>query len=147
MRELSLNILDIVENSVRAGATLIKVSVIAKDGFLTIEIADDGKGMSEEFLRSVTDPFTTKMRYFGIVVRVVVNGSVTLLTETAATELFDGTPDFVWTFTVDDRSYSFDTRDLKSQLDGISVDNPEITHFVKELLTENFETVRGGTDL
>lgn len=38
MRELSLNILDIVENSVRAGATLIKVSVIAKDGFLTIEI-------------------------------------------------------------------------------------------------------------
>ena len=59
MRELSLNILDIVENSVRAGATLIKVSVIAKDGFLTIEIADDGKGMSEEFLRSVTDPFTT----------------------------------------------------------------------------------------
>lgn len=69
------------------------------------------------------------------------------LAETAATELFDGTPDFVWTFTVDDRSYSFDTRDLKSQLDGISVDNPEITHFVKELLTENFETVRGGTDL
>ena len=59
MRELSLNILDIVENSVRAGATLIKVSVIAKDGFLTIEIADNGKGMSEEFLRSVTDPFTT----------------------------------------------------------------------------------------
>ena len=41
MRELSLNILDIVENSVRAGATLIKVSVIAKDGFLTIEIADE----------------------------------------------------------------------------------------------------------
>ncbi len=181
MRELSLNILDIVENSVRAGATLIKVSVIAKDGFLTIEIADDGKGMSEEFLRSVTDPFTTtrttrkvgmgiplfKMAAetangsFDIKSKLGVGTTVTAkfeidnvdraplgnLAETAATELFDGTPDFVWTFTVDDRSYSFDTRDLKSQLDGISVDNPEIAHFVKELLTENFETVRGGTDL
>ena len=59
MRELALNILDIAENSVKAGATLIRVTVRAEDGMLTIEIADDGCGMDAEFLKRVTDPFTT----------------------------------------------------------------------------------------
>lgn len=59
MRELALNILDIAENSVKAGATLVRVLIEAKDGVLTIEIADDGCGMDAEFLARVTDPFTT----------------------------------------------------------------------------------------
>ena len=59
MRELSLHILDIVENSVKAGASLIKVDVVAENGMITVTIDDDGRGMSEEFLRTVTDPFTT----------------------------------------------------------------------------------------
>lgn len=59
MRELSLNILDIVENSVVAGALNIKIFIRLQDDYLTIRIEDDGKGMSEEFLKTVTDPFTT----------------------------------------------------------------------------------------
>lgn len=59
MRELSLNILDIVENSVKAEAKIVYIDVIAKDNVLTISIKDDGKGMSEEFLSRVTDPYTT----------------------------------------------------------------------------------------
>lgn len=59
MRELSLNILDIVENSVKAEATLIKIDVIARGNILTIRISDNGKGMDKEFLKNVTDPFTT----------------------------------------------------------------------------------------
>lgn len=59
MRELSLNILDIAENSVKAGATLVKISVKEADGVIEIVIADNGSGMNEEFLRKVTDPFVT----------------------------------------------------------------------------------------
>ena len=62
MREISLHILDIVQNSVVAGATRIEVYVdenIAADK-LTVKITDNGCGMSKEFLEKVVDPFTTK---------------------------------------------------------------------------------------
>lgn len=70
MEELSLHILDIVQNSVAADAKLIEVEITedtAKDK-LTVTVKDDGRGMSEETLRKVTDPFTTgrKTRCVGL---------------------------------------------------------------------------------
>ncbi|NCA66454.1 MAG: ATP-binding protein [Clostridia bacterium] len=59
MRELSLNILDIAENSVKAGATLIQISITVKCGIIEIRIEDNGCGMNGEFLKTVIDPFTT----------------------------------------------------------------------------------------
>lgn len=59
MKEISLNILDIAENSVKAGATTVGISINENDGFLEFEITDDGKGMTADFLARVTDPFTT----------------------------------------------------------------------------------------
>ena len=59
MKELSLNILDITENSVKAGATLTEISIIESENKLTISIKDDGCGMSEDTVRSVVDPFYT----------------------------------------------------------------------------------------
>lgn len=59
MKELSLNILDIAENSVKAGATLITVSLTQAGNVLTIDITDDGCGMDAETVRRVTDPFYT----------------------------------------------------------------------------------------
>lgn len=59
MKELSLNILDIAENSVKAGATLTEITVCETDETLTLTIADNGCGMTEEVLRRVTDPFYT----------------------------------------------------------------------------------------
>ena len=62
MREIALHILDIVQNSVVAGATKIEVTVcedIASDK-LTVKISDNGCGMTKEFLEKVIDPFTTK---------------------------------------------------------------------------------------
>ena len=61
MLELSLHILDIVNNSIKAKATKIVIEVneqITKN-LLSISIADNGCGMDEEFLRNVTDPFKT----------------------------------------------------------------------------------------
>ena len=59
MKELSLNILDIAENSVKAGATLTEITVEETDNRLVLTIKDDGRGMTEEILKSVTDPFYT----------------------------------------------------------------------------------------
>lgn len=59
MRELSLNILDITENSLRANAKLVQINVTVEQNVLSIVIKDDGCGMSKEFLSKVCDPFTT----------------------------------------------------------------------------------------
>ena len=59
MKELSLNILDITENSVKAGATLTEITLEETDKTLILTIKDDGCGMSEETVKSVTDPFYT----------------------------------------------------------------------------------------
>ena len=59
MKELSLNILDIAMNSVKAGATLIEIEIEERYGWRTLTIRDNGCGMSPEFVKAVTDPFTT----------------------------------------------------------------------------------------
>lgn len=59
MKELSLNILDIVENSVKAGATLTEILLTEEQNQLTITIRDDGCGMDAETVKRVTDPFYT----------------------------------------------------------------------------------------
>lgn len=59
MKELSLNILDIVENSTKAGATLTEIILDETDSTLSLTIRDDGCGMSEETVKSVTNPFYT----------------------------------------------------------------------------------------
>ncbi len=59
MKELSLNILDITENSTKAGASNVKITLTETDEILTFSVSDDGCGMLPDFLRSVTDPFTT----------------------------------------------------------------------------------------
>ena len=61
MTELSLNVLDVAENSTRAGASLVEIIVDAdtEADRLSITIADDGCGMTPEQAAQVTDPFFT----------------------------------------------------------------------------------------
>jgi hypothetical protein len=59
MKELSLNILDIAENSVKAKANLTEIGITEEGDLLTLKIKDDGCGMTEETLKTVTDPFYT----------------------------------------------------------------------------------------
>ncbi|MBQ8321885.1 MAG: sensor histidine kinase [Clostridia bacterium] len=59
MKELSLNILDITENSVKAKATLVEIAIEENDDILTIAVTDNGIGMTEQTLLSVTNPFYT----------------------------------------------------------------------------------------
>jgi len=61
MLELSMHILDIVQNALAAGASRVEIRVredLGKD-LLTLEVEDNGRGMSAELARKVTDPFYT----------------------------------------------------------------------------------------
>lgn len=59
MKEISLNILDITENSVRAGATLTEITINETEQTLSLIIKDNGCGMTEQQLSGVVNPFFT----------------------------------------------------------------------------------------
>lgn len=60
MRELSLHILDLAQNSIEAGAKNLVIDINEDEkGFFVFRIRDDGRGMSEEMVRQVRDPFVT----------------------------------------------------------------------------------------
>ena len=61
MEDLSLHILDIVENSIAAGADRVEIRVIEdiRKDILSVEIKDNGKGMGADVLSKVLDPFYT----------------------------------------------------------------------------------------
>ena len=61
MKEIALHIMDIAENGIRAGADTITIAIMEEGApaELKIRVEDDGKGMSEEELRQVADPFFT----------------------------------------------------------------------------------------
>ncbi len=61
MKELALHILDIAENGIAAGARCISILVDEDriNNRLTVEVEDNGRGMSSEMLKKVTDPFVT----------------------------------------------------------------------------------------
>lgn len=61
MKDLAMHIMDIVQNSISAGATLIRVTIFesVKGDSLQLTINDNGKGIPAEILEKVTDPYVT----------------------------------------------------------------------------------------
>ena len=61
MQELSLNVLDIAQNSIKAGASLIDITLLFDDGGETFKLSvkDNGCGMSKETAQRIVDPFFT----------------------------------------------------------------------------------------
>lgn len=70
MQDLSLHILDIAENAIRAGSDRITIEIVEdeKNDKLVVSIEDNGKGMNEETIKKAMDPFfTTKSgKKFGL---------------------------------------------------------------------------------
>ncbi len=163
MEDLSLHILDIVENSIEAGADTVGILLeedTTKDKLL-LEIKDNGKGMDEKTLRMVTDPFfTTKtVRRIGLGLPFLkqaaeeCEGEFSISSEKgkgttisagfrrshidrkplgdiAATimVLIAGNPavDFVFNYKKDDYAYELDTKEIRSELDGVPINSPEV---------------------
>jgi len=61
MKEISLNILDIAENSIKAKATFIEivVKILPDKNLLMFSVKDNGEGMTKEQIQMVEDPFFT----------------------------------------------------------------------------------------
>lgn len=104
MEDLSLHILDIAENSIAAGADKIQIKIIEdiKKNLLTIEIADNGRGMDPETVKMASDPFFTtkvKKKKFGLGIPLLAqaakecNGDISIASEegrgTAITARFE----------------------------------------------------------
>lgn len=184
MTEISLNILDVAQNSVRAEATLTEISVIAdtKADTLKVTIKDNGCGMSEEQLQSVTDPFftTRTTRKIGLGIPFfkmsaestggsfsirsqqgvgTVTEAVYIISSIDRMPLGDITGtihslvtlntniDFLYTYSVDGRSFTMDTREFREILGDVSFAETEISNYINDYLTENKDEVDCGVIL
>ncbi len=61
MREISLHILDLIQNSIEAEATSVKLEIIEDivNDRMIIRVSDNGRGMNEKMRQLVIDPFIT----------------------------------------------------------------------------------------
>jgi hypothetical protein len=169
--ELALHILDIVENSVRAGATRVRIvirEITAEDLFL-MRITDNGKGMTPEERERALDPFyTTKKVPMLSDAASRTGGQMTLQskpkTGTVVTAVFGlshldrqpmgdiastliaiivGNPgsDLIYRHEVDGRTYLLDTREFKKALEDVPLSHPEVTGFLREHITEGLSAI------
>ncbi|MDO8941665.1 MAG: ATP-binding protein, partial [Desulfobacterales bacterium] len=169
MRELSLHILDVVENGITAGAHCLSIRVeesAARDR-LEITIRDDGRGMPAEKIRNLSDPFVTTRttRRVGLGLSLLAaaarrcEGDIRVNAEpgrgTEVTAVFRrshidraplgdmaatmgmliiGNPhlDFVYIHRVDEGEFVLDTRELKAELEGLSLSDPVVVQHLTQ---------------
>lgn len=66
MREIALFMLDIAENSLRAGSMVIRITLSEEKNAVTLKIEDNGCGMDEETLAHIADPFFSTKGKIGL---------------------------------------------------------------------------------
>ncbi len=179
MKELSLNILDIAENSIKAKAENVTIELFETADMLKFAISDDGSGMTEEFLKNVTDPFTTTRttRPVGLGIPLLkmaaeqTGGRIEISskhidehpdshgTSTSATffkkhidmvplgdivetvvTLIQCNPDieFVFTHESEKGRVELDTKELRSVLGDVPLNNIEVILWIREYLNEQY---------
>jgi len=176
MNNLSMHIMDILQNSTRAGAKDITLEVIedkVKDQ-LILRFIDNGCGMDKETAERVINPFftTRTTRKVGLGLPLLkqnterTGGSLTIDSEkgkgTTVTAIFGLTnidtppmgdlagtvvltasayPDihFIFHYQRDEIDYVFDTDEVNEALDGVSIQDPEIISYLKEMIEENIK--------
>ena len=181
MQELSLHILDIVRNSIRANASLIQTDIEelpGKDQYV-IRISDNGTGMSYEELKKVTNPFFTSRtrRKVGLGIPLLKQNAEQTggFVEIQSTEGKGTTIRAVFGFSHIDRpvlgdiagtllilcsneksaelvyrhktavgEFCFDSREIKSTLEGVSVNNAEVRSFLLEMIRENLKQIQAS---
>ena len=178
MKELSLHILDIAMNSIRAEASELGVEIIEhtdKD-ILSIIITDNGFGMNEEMVKSVLDPFTTTRttRKVGLGIPLFkanaegCNGDFSIISElnvgtsvtanfqlsnidrpvlgdisTVMSMIFCSHPDIEISFTYkkDNNKYLISTEEIKEELDGVSMQEPEVKLAIEEIIVSELNEI------
>ncbi|MCC3145026.1 ATP-binding protein [Halanaerobium sp. Z-7514] len=182
MRELSLHILDILENSRKAKADKIELQISenpGKNSFIII-IADNGKGIKKELLENITDPFVTSRttREVGLGLSLFKNaaertngdfeikskkGRGTVVRAEFEYDNIDRAPlgdiattisnfiaangeelEIIYEHSFADEKFEFDSREIKKELDDLSIQSSAIVSWIQEYLAENIKEIRGG---
>ncbi len=178
MRDLSEHIMDIIQNSVRANATLIELDILedVKADIYKLLFKDNGCGMSGEVLAKVADPFFTSRttRKVGLGISLLkqnaeqTGGSLKIWSkESEGTQLevifshsnidrpvlgniaetmmllVGANPeiDFLYKHTTQEGEYVFDTKEVKEVLEGVSLSDPNILVYLKEMINENVSAI------
>ncbi len=176
MEDISLHILDIVENAFKARATRIEITVIEdiEHDLLKIQILDNGLGMDENLVQSVTDPFVTTRteRRVGLGLPLLAEsarmtgGDIHIISDPGKKTLIEadfiyssidrkplgdiirtmmvliaGNPevDFIYYHQKGDKNYCLDTTELRKHLDEISINHPQVIHFIKKDMEEGLK--------
>lgn len=177
-----MHVLDIIQNSIVAGASLIttEVEVQPERDWMRVAVSDNGKGMDEALLARVVSPFTTSRttRKVGLGIPMfkagaeAAGGAFTIrsvpgkgtfiqaeyrishldrpplgdMAETIyATVICNPGIDFVYTYTVNEQAYAFDTRQIKEVLgEDIPLNLPDVAAWIKSDLSEGIEALHGG---
>lgn len=174
MKDLSMHVMDILQNSTRANATEIQLIVEENKNAdtLTFTFIDNGCGMDEETLTKVLNPFftTRTTRKVGLGLSLLkqnaeqTGGSLSIKSQkgvgTEVVAVFGlsnidrppmgdlaGTliltvsayPDirFIFRYLAENIDYTFDTKEVNEILDGVSIQEPEVIQYLKEMVQEN----------
>jgi signal transduction histidine kinase len=169
MRELSLHILDVVENGITAGGNCIWIEVeeARQKNQFKIVIRDNGSGMPVEKLQNINDPFitsrTTRRVGLGLSLLAAATercegtlrvdsepGKGTAIEATfrfnhidraplgdmaaTITTLIMGNPgiDFVYSHRIDGKEFSLDTREIRTEMEDLSLSDPVVIHHLTE---------------
>ena len=160
MVDLSLHLMDIMQNSVVVDSTYVEVRICAekKKNLLTISVKDDGWGMSPETLKKVSDPFYTTRT-----TRIESEpGAGTTTTATFQIDNIDRKPlgDVADTMAVsimghpelefhlilknDESEFVFRTEDVRAQIGEVPINDVEIISFIRNMLNEQITLLFGG---
>lgn len=179
MLELSLHILDVIENAVEAGASRIRLQIDEnlESDLLTIEIVDNGRGMSGEVMKKALDPFYTSRvtRHVGLGLPLFLeaarrcDGGLSIQSEPGrgarvqatfrhshidraplgnvpsallAILLSERAVDIEYNHRVGDRSFHFDTREIREELGEVPLTYPTIRDWLLQELREGEASLR-----
>ncbi len=178
MKDISMHVMDIAQNSISAGASQLEIIIdedVDNDNYSVI-IKDNGRGMSREFVAKVTDPYTTTRttRKIGLGIPLLkqnvertdgefridseegvgttifasfvlthpdrlplgdIAGTVVLLTS-ANPEL-----NILYRHKTNTGEYIYDTIEINSTLEGISITELSVIRFLKEMINENLHSI------
>ena len=183
MRELSLHILDVVENGITAGGNCIWIEVeeARKADQLKIVIRDNGRGMPVEKMENINDPFITSRttRRVGLGLSLLAaaaercEGTLRVdshpgkgteveatfqhthidrapLGDIAATitTLILGNPeiDFVYSHRIDGEDFNLDTREIRSEMEDLSLSDPVVIHHLTESIRSALKELASKQD-
>ncbi len=183
MQDLAMHMLEILMNSIGAGAEKVVLSIrdSAADNRIDMRVEDNGCGMSEEMVRKVTDPFTTsrKTRKVGLGVAFMkglteqcggsfdiksVLGEGTVVSASVQRDHIDLPPmgdigemimyaiqanentDIELYYTTDNDRFVFSSSEVRQQLEGISLVEPDVLLWIKEYINEGITHAKEGVE-